>query len=32
VAGIAGDSEGPLFRAWRKGELQRKPLNQSSVH
>lgn len=32
AAGIAGDPEGPLFRAWRHGELQRKALNQSNVH
>jgi hypothetical protein len=32
AAGIAGDSEGPLFRAWRNGQLHRKPLNQSNVH
>jgi len=32
AAKIAGDSEGPLFRAWRSGALQRRELDQSSVH
>jgi integrase/recombinase XerD len=31
-AGIASDPEGPLFRAWRNGELVRRPLEQSNVH
>jgi len=32
AAKIAGDSEGPLFRAWRSGALQRRELDQSGVH
>jgi site-specific recombinase XerD len=32
AAGIAGDAEGPLFRTWRSGALQRRPLDQSSAH
>jgi integrase len=32
AAGIAGDGEGPLFRTWRSGTLQRRPLDQSSAH
>lgn len=31
-AGIAGDPEGPLFRAWRNGELVGRALDQSNVH
>jgi integrase/recombinase XerD len=31
-AGIAGDPEGPLFRAWRGGALVRRALDQSNVH
>jgi integrase/recombinase XerD len=32
AAGIGTDPEGPLFRAWRNGQLQRKALHQSNVH
>jgi integrase len=32
AAGIDGDPEGPLFRAWRKGELVPSRLNQSNIH
>jgi len=32
AAGIAGDAAGPLFRTWRGGELQCRPLDQSSAH
>ena len=32
AAGIAADAEGPLFRTWRSGALQRRSLDQSSAH
>ncbi len=32
AAGLADDPEGPLFRAWRNGELTRRALEQSNVH
>ena len=32
AAGIEGDPEGPLFRAWRRGELVPSRLNQSNIH
>jgi integrase/recombinase XerD len=32
AAGIAADAEGPLFRTWRSGALQRRALDQSSAH
>ncbi|HZQ52993.1 MAG TPA: tyrosine-type recombinase/integrase [Bryobacteraceae bacterium] len=32
AAGIGADRSGPLFRAWRRGKMQGKGLNQSNVH